>query len=171
MTGVVLDTERLQLRELTSADAAFVFELVNDPAWIRFIGDKNVRSLDDARAYIESSPRAMYARYGFGLWAAVRKEDGVPLGLCGLIKRDTLEHVDLGFAFLPPYRSAGYAYEAAVASLAFAKNVVAERRIVAITTIDNEKSMSLLRRLGFTLEGNIRLGTSDEQINLFSRDL
>ena len=111
----------------------------------------------------------MYALRGFGLWAVVRKEDDVPLGLCGLIKRDTLEDIDLGFAFLPAYRGGGYACEAAMASLDFARSVVGAKRVVAITTLDNEKSMSLLRRVGFALERRIPLGA--DKINLFARDL
>ncbi len=162
---VVLEAERLRLRELTAADAPFIFELLNDPGWIRFIGDKNIRSEGDARAYIENGPRAMYAARGFGLWLVEAKTDGTPMGLCGLIKRDSLEDIDLGFAFLPAFRKGGYAREASMAALAHAKNIVGVSRVVAITTRDNESSMNLLGKCGFALEKTIPMGT--EVLNLF----
>ena len=98
---IVIETERLILRHLTLDDAAFIHELVNDPDWLRYIGDKGVRNLDDARAYIENGPMAMYERVGFGLFRVELKSRGTPIGMCGLIKRDTLPDVDIGFAFLP----------------------------------------------------------------------
>ncbi len=98
----VLSTERLILRRLTTGDAEFIFELLNDPDFLRFIGDKGVRSLDDARGYILSGPVASYAQHGFGLWLVELKGSNTPVGICGLLKRDALDDVDIGFAFLPP---------------------------------------------------------------------
>ena len=109
----VLETDRLILRQLSIEDDAFILELVNDPLWLRFIGDRGVRTLDEARNYILKGPVAMYERAGFGLYLVERKIDGVPMGICGLIKRDVLDDVDLGFAFLPEYRGQGYATESA----------------------------------------------------------
>ena len=99
----VLETERLRLRQLTVDDAAFILQLVNDPSWLRFIGDRNVRNLDDARNYILKGPIASYEKFGFGLWLVELKADGMPLGICGLLQRDTLPDVDIGFALLPQF--------------------------------------------------------------------
>src|SRR5690606_38235364 len=100
----VLETQRLVLRRLSAADAPFVLELLNDPAWLEHIGDRGVRTLDDARAYLAAGPVAMYAEHGFGLYLVEVREDGAPAGICGLVRRDFLDDVDLGFAFLPRYR-------------------------------------------------------------------
>src|ERR1051325_3355107 len=111
----VLETDRLILRHLTVEDSEFILELLNDPSWLRFIGNRGVRTLDDARDYILKSFVAMYERLGFGLYLTELKSEGVPVGICGLIKRDSLEDVDIGFAFLPKFRGEGYAYESASA--------------------------------------------------------
>src|SRR5687768_14272461 len=117
----VLETDRLVLRWVTTDDAEFILALLNDPAWLQFIGDKGVRTLEDARDYILRSPVDMYRRLGFGLYLTELKEGGVPIGLCGVLKRDGLDDVDIGFAFLPAYRAKGYGYEAASAVLAHAR--------------------------------------------------
>ncbi|KPV49042.1 hypothetical protein SE17_34840, partial [Kouleothrix aurantiaca] len=109
----VLETERLRLRQFADSDAAFVLELLNEPSWLRFIGDRGVRTLDDALGYITNGPQAMYARYGFSLLVVERTTDGAALGMCGLIKRDTLDAPDIGYAFLPRAWGQGYAREAA----------------------------------------------------------
>ena len=114
----VLATERLTLRRFTVADAPFTLALLNDPAWLEFIGDKGVRTLEDARDYLRNGPIAMYEREGFGLYLVLRKRGGVPIGMCGLIKRASLADVDVGFAFLPDHRGQGYAHEATAAVLA-----------------------------------------------------
>jgi RimJ/RimL family protein N-acetyltransferase len=160
----VLQTGRMALRKLTTDDAPFIRELVNEPSWIRFIGDRNVRSDDDARAYLVRGPIAMYERHGFGLWLCESRETGEPLGMCGLIKRDTLEDVDLGFAFLPRYWGQGYAHESAAAVLAYGREVLELDRIVAITSPDNEASIRLLEKLGFTLEKSFELGGMPTQL-------
>ncbi|MGO0058849.1 GNAT family N-acetyltransferase [Brevibacillus fluminis] len=163
----LLETERLRLRRLTLDDAAFILELVNDPAWIRFIGDKGVRTLEDARNYILDGPMKMYEQTGFGLYAVELGENGAPIGMCGLIKRDSLPDVDIGFAFLPAYRAKGYAYESAAAVLAYGKEAFGLRRIVAITSIDNHASAGLLQKLGMQEEGRIRLADDQEELRLF----
>jgi RimJ/RimL family protein N-acetyltransferase len=149
---IVCETERLILRRLNDGDAAFILELLNDPDWLRYIGDKGVRNLDDARAYIENGPVAMYARHGFGLYCVELKIDRTPIGMCGLIKRDTLPDVDIGFAFLPQYRARGYAREAAQATLAYGRDAIALKRVVAITSPDNEASGRLLQAIGLSFE-------------------
>ena len=109
----VLETDRLILRWLSTDDAEFILELLNEPSFLQYIGDKGVRTLEDARNYILNGPVDMYARLGFGLYLTELKERGVPLGICGLLKRDGLEDVDIGFAFLPRFWAKGYAYESA----------------------------------------------------------
>jgi [ribosomal protein S5]-alanine N-acetyltransferase len=123
-TPAVRHTDRLLLRELEQDDAAFILRLVNDPAWLRFIGDRGVHTLDDARAYLRDGPQRMYEQFGFGLWLVERKEDGVPMGMCGLIKRETLDDVDIGFALLPEFRRSGYCFEAAAATMRHAREVL-----------------------------------------------
>lgn len=149
---IVCETDRLVLRELDGDDAPFILELLNDPDWLRYIGDKGVHDLDGARAYIDNGPRAMYARHGFGLYAVELKSDRTPIGMCGLIRRDTLPDVDIGFAFLPQYRSRGYAREAAQATLAHGRDALGLKRIVAITSPDNDASGRLLQAIGLAFE-------------------
>jgi len=157
MAGVkVLETERLALRRLTADDTGFVYELVNEPSWIRFIGDRGVRSLEDARAYLDKGPLEMYRRFGFGLWVVELKETGEATGLCGLIKRDALADVDIGFAFLPRFWRRGYALESASAVLAYGREILELDRIVAITSPDNDASIRLLEKIGLRFEQNIQ---------------
>ncbi len=167
----ILETDRLVVRHLTVDDAAFILELVNDPDWLRFIGDRGVHSLDDADRYLLSGPLAMYDRLGFGLYAVDLKSDDTPIGLCGLIKREGLVDVDLGFAYLPRYRSQGYAYEAAAAIMVYGQQAFDLKRIVAITSLDNERSIRLLEKLGFVFEQYIKLPNDDEELNLFAARL
>ncbi len=164
----VLETSRLRLRKLSAGDAGFMLELLNDPGWIRFIGDRGVRTLDAARTYIASGPVAMYARHGFGLYLTELKEGSVPLGICGLIKRDGLDDVDIGFAFLPAFRGRGYALEAAEGTIEYGMKTIGLRRLVAITTPDNDASIKLLRKLGMHPEGKVRLPGDADELCLFA---
>jgi RimJ/RimL family protein N-acetyltransferase len=165
-TGV-LETPRLTLRRLTPEDAAFILTLVNEPSWLLHIGDKHVRTLDDARRYIAGGPMAMYERHGFGLYLVERKEDAAPLGICGLLKRDTLEDVDIGFAFLPAYWGRGYAREAVVAALVQAREVFGLARVVAIASPGNVSSIRLLESVGFVFERALRMPGEDHDVRLF----
>ena len=160
----VLQTGRMALRRLTVADAPFIRDLVNEPSWIRHIGDRGVRTEDDARAYLVKGPMAMYQRYGFGLWLCEAKASGEPLGICGLIKRETLEDVDIGFAFLPRFWGQGYAHEAAAATLAYGREVLELDRIVAITSPDNVPSIRLLEKLGLRLEKSFEMNGMPTQL-------
>ncbi|ASI78833.1 MULTISPECIES: GNAT family N-acetyltransferase [Bacillus cereus group] len=162
---IVLETERLTLRWLDIKDAPFILELVNDPAWIQFIGNKGVRTLEDATNYIVNGPIDMYNKLGFGLYLVERKEDLTPLGMCGLIKRDSLEDVDIGFAFLEEFRSKGYGYESASAVIDYGVQNLGLKRIVAITTIDNINSGKLLEKVGLKFEEII--SDSGEDLKLF----
>jgi len=163
----VLETDRLILRWVALEDAEFILGLLNEPSWLQFIGDKGVRTLEDARAYILKGPVDMYARLGFGLYLVELKEEGFSIGMCGLIKRDTLEDVDIGFAFLPAYWGKGYAYEAAAAVLAYGEKVLGLNRIVAITSPDNDRSAKLLEKLGLQFEKMLQLAPGSTEVKLF----
>ena len=160
--GRVLETGRLVLRRLTVEDAPFLLRLLNEPSWLRFIGDRGVRTLDDARRYVLEGPIDMYGRLGFGLYATtLQGNEAAPIGICGLVKRAGLDDVDIGFALLPEFWGKGYAYEAASAVMAYAKEVVGLRRVVAITSLDNESSARLLEKIGLRFERLIRLNGED----------
>ena len=148
----VLETERLILRRMSVDDGEFMLELLNDPSWLQFIGDRGARTVDDAHQYILTKVVAMYDRFGFGLYLTELKNDGAPIGICGLVKRDSLDDVDIGFAFLPGFRGKGYAYESATAVLAYSKCQLGFTRILAITSPDNDSSIRLLEKLGFRFE-------------------
>ncbi|PFV75623.1 alanine acetyltransferase [Bacillus sp. AFS059628] len=166
---IVLETERLILRWFHIKDAPFILELVNDPAWIQFIGDKRIQNLEDAKRYILNGPVDMYNNRGFGLYLVERKEDLTPLGMCGLIKRDSLEDVDIGFAFLEKFRSNGYGFESASAVIEYGVHKLGLKRIVAITTIDNINSGKLLEKIGFQFEEII--SDSGENLKLFGYNI
>lgn len=166
MTTTILETERLTLRELHDGDAAFVLELLNSPGWIRFIGDRGMRTEDEARDYLAKGPIDMYRRLGFGLYAVLRRGDAAPIGMCGLIKRDGLDDVDIGFAFLDQHAGQGYAFEAAQAVMAHGREVLGLQRIVAITSVDNDRSIRLLEKIGLRFEKLIPI--KGEQVKLFA---
>jgi RimJ/RimL family protein N-acetyltransferase len=167
----IAETARLTLRHLRTSDAPFVLQLVNEPAWLRYIGDRDVRDLADAERYIEAGPMATYAARGFGLYHVALTTAGTSIGICGLIKRDGLDDVDLGFAFLPEHWGRGYAVEAGAAVIARARAVLGLPRLVAITSPDNDASGRVLRRLGFAFERRITLTPDGEQLLLYGADL
>ena len=167
----ILETERLVLREVDAADDAFMLELLNQPSCIRYIGDRNVRDLEQSRDFIENRYRASYRDNGFGLYAVELKEDQTAIGICGFVRRDTLPDADIGFAFLPQFEGKGYAFESASAVMDYGKNVLGLKRVLAITSLDNESSIKLLGKLGFKFEGVKTLGNATEEIKLFSADV
>ncbi|MGA3602634.1 GNAT family N-acetyltransferase [Lysinibacillus agricola] len=166
----ILETERLTLRLQTTDDADFILELMNDPSWLQFIGDRGLRTVEDAREYIMNGPIRMYEQFGFCLYLVERNEDRSPVGICGLVKRDSLEDVDIGFAFLPTYWGKGYAYEAASAVLAYGLDTLGLKRIVAITSQDNYASAKLLEKVGLKFERLVQLSNDEEELRLFSLD-
>jgi RimJ/RimL family protein N-acetyltransferase len=168
---VIVETARLSLRRFEATDAPFVLRLVNEPSWIEHIGDKNVRTLEDAARYIANGPVAMYARVGFGLYLVALKPHAEPIGMCGLIRRDGLDDVDIGFAFLPEHWGRGYAYESARAILGYAHSTLGLARVVAIVAKRNRRSADLLERLGFTFEGMTRLSGNDLRLYALERAL
>ena len=163
----VIETERLVLRRLNADDAEFIVKLLNQPSFLRFIGDKEVRNNVDAVRYIQTGPVASYERFGFGLYLVELRETKVPIGMCGLLKRDSLPDVDIGFAFLPDYWSQGYAFESAAAVLLYGRKMLGLERIVAITSLDNHASIGLLKKLGLTFERLIKLTPDDSEVRLF----
>lgn len=167
----VLETERLLLRPFSADDAEFILELVNEPSFIQNIGDRGVRTLENARGYIMNGPVASYAKNGFGLFLVALKESNQSIGMCGLIKRDTLDDVDIGYAFLPKFWGKGYAVEAALAVKAYAKDAIGLKRIVAITDPANEGSIRVLEKIGFRYERMVRLSADDIELKLFGVDL
>jgi RimJ/RimL family protein N-acetyltransferase len=165
----ILETNRLALRRLTLEDAEFILDLLNQPSFLQFIGDKGVRTIDDARNYILTGPIASYERFGFGLYLAELKTTRAAIGMCGLLKRETLDDVDIGFAFLPQYWRQGYAFESASAVMAYGRDVLGLDRVVAITSPDNEASIKVLNKLGLKFERMIRLSEDAPAVKLLSR--
>jgi len=165
----VIETDRLILRQLTVDDAPFVLTLLNEPSFLRYIGDKKVRNLEDARQYMLNGPVASYEQNGFGLYLVELKESQTPIGMCGLVKREELPDPDIGFAFLPDYWNKGFALEAAAAVLRDARERLSLQRILAVTFLYNESSIKLLERLGFIFERVMKLSEDREQVKLYSK--
>ena len=165
---IILETDRLLLRKLTLNDSDFIIELLNDPAFIKNIGDKKVRTVEDAHIYILNGPVASYEKNGFGLYLVVLRETAVPIGICGLIKRDNLEDVDVGFAFLPLYWKQGYAYESAQAVLNFGKEEFGLKKIVGITVQENVGSIAVLEKMGLKFEKMVKMNEDEPEIRLYS---
>lgn len=166
-----LKTERLTLRQFTLGDAEFILELVNEPSFIQNIGDRGVRTLSDAEKYLETGPISSYERNGFGLLAVTLNDTGQPIGMCGLIKRDALEDVDIGYAFLPAFWSKGFALESAQAVINHAKETIGLKRVVAIVDPANAGSIRLLEKIGMTFENMVKLSVDDIDLKLYSINL
>lgn len=166
----IICTERLTLREFRAGDENFIVRLVNTPGWIEFIGDRNIKTAEDASNYLMSGPLTSYVRFGFGLYMVQLNETGEPLGMCGLIKRDQFDDVDIGFAFLPEASGKGYAFEAASATLKYAKEELGLNRVIAITNAHNERSIRLLRKIGLGYEKNVWMPDEKEELLLFSNE-
>ena len=166
----IVETERLLIRELIESDADFVNQLLNTPSFIQYIGDRGVRTDDDARAFIRERYQKSYEDHGYGLYAVELRDTGAPIGMCGFVRREMLDGPDLGFAFLPEFEGQGYGTESANAMLTFGHAVLNFERVFAITSLDNAASIKLLEKIGFSLEGMIT-PHEGEDLNLFSLDL
>jgi ribosomal-protein-alanine N-acetyltransferase len=166
----LLETERLRLRKLSVDDADFILELLNEPAFIRNIGDRRVRTAEDARQYIQTRVIHSYETYGFGMYLVALKTNDLPIGICGPVKRDTLEDVDIGFAFLERHWSQGYASESASAMMAYAKEKLGIGRIVGIVDPANPGSIRVLEKLGLKFARMVRLSADDIELKLFTPD-
>jgi RimJ/RimL family protein N-acetyltransferase len=165
---IVLETERLRLRHLSpDTDAEFILRLRNEPSFLHYIGDKGVRTADDARQYIVNGPMKSYQENGFGLYKVELKETREPIGISGILKRDTLPDPDVGFAFLPEFWNQGYAYESAAAVMQYAREVLRVERILAIVTPDNAASAKLLAKIGLRFDRLIKSPEDAPHLKLF----
>lgn len=164
----VLETNRLVLRRLSVDDAEFILGHLNDPSFHRYIGDRGVRTVEQARQYVVDRVMASYERFGFGIYMVELKESREQIGTCGLVKRDEMEDVEVGFALLPQFWSKGYAVEAARAVMDYAYKELGLHRIVAIVNPGNDRSFRLLEKIGLKFERTIRLSESDSEIELFT---
>jgi len=163
----ISDTERLKLRELTLGDAAFIVELVNSPGWIKYIGDRNIKTVEQAKEYLENGPLKSYKENGFGLWLVETKDNKKPIGMCGLLKRDYLDHPDIGFAFLPEFIRKGFGFEAASATVSLAKNQIKLHNLCAITMPGNHASIKLLEKVGLKFTKSFSPPGNQEELHLY----
>lgn len=164
----VLQTERLILRKLTLDDTDFIIELVNSPGWLKYIGYRNIHTTEDAVKYLQDGPMKSYEQNGFGLWLIQLLTEQKPVGMCGLLKRDALEFPDLGYALLPAYEGKGYITEAASACLEYVHQHLHISKLLAITNLDNEKSIRVLEKLHFAFERFMNMSGVDHPVRLFS---
>lgn len=166
----IAETNRLLISKITLKDATFFLELVNSPGWLKYIGDRKIRSVKDAKAYLQKGTLKSYVDFGFGFYKLLLKEkDNIPIGICGLIKREQLDDVDIGFALLPEFEGKGLGYEASVSVLQLAKDKFGLEKIVAITLPNNKSSIKLLEKLGLTYQKGIKPFDDDEELLLFAR--
>ncbi len=165
------ETERLAIRRLESSDAAFLVRLLNEPSFLANIGDRGVRDENDAQRYLREGPMALYEKYGFGLWHVSRREDGVALGMCGLLRRDTLPDVDIGYAFFPEFWGKGYALEAASATLQHAARKFGLKRVLAIVSQGNDPSIRVLEKLGMEFERMVSVRPDEPDVRLYGLTL
>lgn len=163
-----LTTARLRLRRLELDDAPFALELLNEPAYIRFIADRGVRTLEDARRYLQEGPLAMYERHGFGLWHVARIADGEAIGMCGLLRREVLPDVDIGYAYLARHGSQGYAFEAAAAVLALGTRRFGLKRVIGVVSEDNAASIRVLEKLGMRFERMYPMHADQPEVRLYA---
>ena len=164
----ILETERLLSRQFTIEDTKFIIRLLNTPGWLQFIGDRNVRTEEEAKNYLLNAPIKSFKENGFGLGMVFLKSSGEPIGMCGLIKREALQGVDIGFAFLPEYSGMGYAQEIALATLLYAKEKLNLPVVLAIVMPQNTRSIHLLKKIGLQFQKMIRLAKDGEELMLFS---
>lgn len=165
------ETERLILRPTTSEDASFVFELLNTPQWLQYIGDRNVRSVHDADEYIKNRMLPQLERLGYSNYTVIRKSDSVKVGTCGLYDREGLDAIDIGFAFLPQFANQGYAFEAANKLKEAALENFGISQICAITTPENTASRKLLKKLGMQYTKMVTIPNDEAKLMLFQLDL
>ena len=168
----VARTERLKIAKISKNDAPFIFELVNSPSWIKYIGDRNIKTVDDAENYIENTHLKSYKTNGFGFYKVLLKaEDDKAIGTCGLAKRSELEDIDMGFGFLPDYEGKGYGLECSLAIMELAKSQFHIKKLTAITLPTNHNSVRLLEKLGMRFEKKVIPFEDDEELLLFAKDL
>ncbi len=170
LKGPVLTTERLELRWLTQDDAPMMLAVWNDPAFLRFVGDRGIRTLEEARAAIESGPLNLYSQYGYGPFRLRLLDERADVGICGLFRRDTLDEPDIGFAILPDYCGRGLGFESSVAVLDHARYVLGLDAVTAIVSPENEASIGLLEKLGLHYDRPIRMPGDEHDVSLYRID-
>lgn len=163
----VIETERLILRKFTVEDAPFILKLLNTDSWLRFIGDRNVHSVEEAKQFLLNGHIKSYETHGFGFYAVVIKVTDELIGMCGLKKRETLEDADIGFAFMPDFMGKGYGFEAASATLKYAQTVLKLGKVIAIVALENELSIALIKKIGLQFEKIVQLSADDIELMLF----
>lgn len=164
----VIETSRLWLRKISEEDAPFFLKLLNSEAWLKYIGDRKVRTEEDAVAYIRKNYLPSYENHGFGSYLMTAKEGQEPIGACGLYQRDQLEHPDIGFSLLPEYMGLGFGYEAASAVMNYASKHLGIHKLFGITLPENKASIALLKKLGLHREGTFRFDSEDQELLLFT---
>jgi RimJ/RimL family protein N-acetyltransferase len=164
----ILETQRLKLREFSLDDVNFIVELVNTPGWIKFIGDRGIRTEEQAAIYLETGPMKSYHEHGYGLWLVERKDSKEKIGMCGIIKRESFESPDIGFAFLPAYMRKGYAREIAQATLNYALNDLELPKLLGISKSDNERSIKVSEVIGLKFVQTFHFPDNKEQLFLYS---
>jgi RimJ/RimL family protein N-acetyltransferase len=167
----ILLTERLIIRKLNLEDRTFIVKLLNSPGWLRYIGDRGVKTEEDAKVYLQNGPLLNYEENGFGLYLVGLLETGGPIGMCGILKRDSLEHPDLGFAFLPEFMGKGYAYEASDAVIQYAGEQLGIKTLLAITLPENASSIKLLEKVGMKYNGEVKSPDGKDALNLYKLEL
>lgn len=164
---IITQTPRLLLTHFTEDDAPFILRILNTPGWLQFIGDRNVKTLEVAEEYTKEKLIGAYARFGFGMYAVKLKTTHEIIGMCGLVKRDHLEHADIGYAFLPEFTGQGYAREAATAVMEYANSTLGLQPLLAIVTPGNRNSIKLLEKLKFIFQRHVAL--NGEELMLFKQ--
>lgn len=167
----IVKTDRLRLRKIDTDDAEFMLRLLNDTTFIQYVDDKKARDLESAKTYILEGPVASYQSYGYGLYLVETIDNRAPIGICGILKRDFLDHADIGFALMPEYREVGYAFEAAQATIELARSELKLSHIVAFTVANNTRSIKLLEKLGMAFDRMIDLPADGKRVNLYGCSL
>jgi [ribosomal protein S5]-alanine N-acetyltransferase len=167
----IMITERLLIRKLTFDDSRFIVKLLNSPGWLRYIGDRGVKTEEDAKVYLQNGPLLSYEENGFGLYLVGLLETGEPIGMCGILKRDSLVHPDLGYSLLPEFTGKGYAYEAANAVVLYAREQLRIKTLLAITMPENATSIKLLEKVGMKYNGVVKSPDGKDNLNLYKLEL
>ncbi|MFT6051416.1 MAG: ribosomal-protein-alanine N-acetyltransferase [Halioglobus sp.] len=162
-----LQTPRLIIEPLNTHDAAITMAILNDPDFIAYVGDRGVRSLEDAKSYIVDRLLPHYQEHGYGMTAVRRRDNGETIGMCGLVNRDSLNYIDIGYAFLPSARGEGFALEACQAVMEMGKKEVGLNELAAIISPQNKASQALAVKLGMVLDCMVRLEPGEDEICLY----
>jgi RimJ/RimL family protein N-acetyltransferase len=169
---MIAETNRLIISKITLDDAAFFLELVNTPNFIKYIGDRNLKTVEDAKTYLKNGTLKSYEDFGFGFYKLLLKEENnKAIGTCGLVKREQLDNVDIGFAMLPEYEGKGFGYESCIAVLKLAKEQFKLNKVLAITLPTNNNSIKLLEKIGLSYEKRVKPFEDDKELLLFAKNL